>query len=136
MLTDAGFAVEWIRPRTVLAEQTVVRALRVDRARMSSLVDTELRLSRSRQGESLVVAPELRKRGRHSYPSRYSGAVPWTEPGISTEALERPLCVASEKCHITPRVPRDGKIWIESNGLFSHRRRSVKLTGEVREHVS
>jgi SAM-dependent methyltransferase len=53
MLTDAGFAVEWIRPRTVLAEPTVVRALRVDHARMASLVATELNLSRSRQGESL-----------------------------------------------------------------------------------
>lgn len=53
MLTDAGFDVDWIRPRTVLAEQTVVQALRVDRGRLPSLVETELRLSRSRQGESL-----------------------------------------------------------------------------------
>lgn len=53
MLTDAGFEVQWIRPRTVLAEQTVVRALRFDRARMSSLVATELGLSHSRQGESI-----------------------------------------------------------------------------------
>ena len=53
MLEESGFEVEWIRPRTVLAEQTVVRALRVDRGRMSSLVSTELGLSRSRQGESL-----------------------------------------------------------------------------------
>ena len=53
MLTDAGFDVEWIRPRTVLTEQTVVRALRFDRARMASLVTTELGLSRSRQGESI-----------------------------------------------------------------------------------
>jgi SAM-dependent methyltransferase len=53
MLTDAGFGVDWIRPRTVLAEETVVRALRVDRRQLPSLVETELRLSRSRQGESL-----------------------------------------------------------------------------------
>ena len=53
MLTDAGFEVEWIRPRTVLAEETVVRALRFDRTRMESLVATELGLSRSRQGESI-----------------------------------------------------------------------------------
>lgn len=53
MLTDAGFAVDWIRPRTVLAEQTVVHALQVDHGRMSSLVSTELALSRGRQGESL-----------------------------------------------------------------------------------
>src|SRR3954464_13572001 len=53
MLTDAGFEVDWIRPRTVLAEETVVRALRFDRTRMESLVATELGLSRSRQGESI-----------------------------------------------------------------------------------
>jgi len=53
MLTESGFDVEWIRPRTVLAEQTVVRALRFDRARMASLVSSELGLSRSRQGESI-----------------------------------------------------------------------------------
>jgi hypothetical protein len=63
MLTDAGFDVEWVRPRTVLAEETVVRALRVDPARMASLVTTELRLSSSRQGESLgarLVASAVR----------------------------------------------------------------------------
>jgi len=53
MLTEAGFEVQWIRPRTVLAEQTVVRALRFDRSRMASLVSTELGLSRGRQGESV-----------------------------------------------------------------------------------
>jgi SAM-dependent methyltransferase len=63
MLTQAGFEVEWIRPRTVLAEQTVVRALRFDRTRMASLVSTELGLSRSRQGESIgarLVASAVR----------------------------------------------------------------------------
>jgi hypothetical protein len=64
MLAEAGFEVEWIRPRTVLSEQTVIRALRVDHARMASLVQTELGLSRSRQGESLgsqlVVSARLR----------------------------------------------------------------------------
>ena len=63
MLTDAGFEVEWIRPRTVLAEETVVRALRFDRTRMESLVATELGLSRSRQGESIgarLVASAVR----------------------------------------------------------------------------
>ena len=53
MLEESGFEVDWIRPRTVLSEQTVIRALRVDHTRMSSLVATELGLSRSRQGESL-----------------------------------------------------------------------------------
>ena len=53
MLTDAGFDVEWIRPRTVLAEETVVRALRVDPDQLPSLVATELALSQRRQGESI-----------------------------------------------------------------------------------
>lgn len=53
MLADAGFDVEWIRPRTVLCEQTVVRTLRVDPGRLMSLVATELALAGSRQGESL-----------------------------------------------------------------------------------
>jgi hypothetical protein len=53
MLTDAGFDVDWIRPRTVLAEQTVVRALRVDPGQLESLVATELALSQRRQGESI-----------------------------------------------------------------------------------
>jgi hypothetical protein len=53
LLTGAGLEVDWIRPRTVLAEQTVVHALQVDLGRMSSLVSTELALSRGRQGESL-----------------------------------------------------------------------------------
>ena len=63
MLTEAGFDVQWIRPRTVLAEQTVERALRFDRTRMASLVTTELGLSHSRQGESVgarLVASALR----------------------------------------------------------------------------
>jgi hypothetical protein len=53
MLVDAGFRVDWIRPRTVLAEQTVVRALRRDPSQLTSLVLTELALSQRRQGESL-----------------------------------------------------------------------------------
>ena len=65
MLEESGFDVEWIRPRTVLSEQTVIRALRVDHSRMNSLVATELSLSRSRQGESLgsqlVVSARLRQ---------------------------------------------------------------------------
>jgi hypothetical protein len=53
MLVDAGFDVDWVRPRTVLAEQAVTRALTVDPTRMSSLVSTELALERQRQGESI-----------------------------------------------------------------------------------
>jgi hypothetical protein len=64
MLADAGFDVEWIRPRTVLAEETVVRALRVDPAQLASLVTTELALERRRQGESVgpwLVASAVRR---------------------------------------------------------------------------
>jgi hypothetical protein len=53
MLDAAGFDVEWIRPRAVLAEQTVTRALATDPGRMSALVETELALSARRQGESI-----------------------------------------------------------------------------------
>ena len=37
----------------MLSEETVVRALRIDRSQMASLVSTELGLSQSRQGESI-----------------------------------------------------------------------------------
>jgi hypothetical protein len=64
-LSAAGFDVEWIRPRTVLAEQTVVGALRVDPTQLPSMVATELALAVRRQGES--VGPHLvasaRRRG-------------------------------------------------------------------------
>jgi hypothetical protein len=53
MLTGAGFTVDWIRPRTVLAEETVTRALEQDRARLDALVTTELALELQRQGESV-----------------------------------------------------------------------------------
>lgn len=53
MLTAAGFDVEWIRPRAVLTEETVVRALRHDTGQLESLVMTELALESRRQGESV-----------------------------------------------------------------------------------
>jgi SAM-dependent methyltransferase len=57
MLAGCGFVVEWIRPRTVLAEETVTQALTLDPSRMSSLVRTELALAARREGES--VGPGL-----------------------------------------------------------------------------
>lgn len=57
ILTAAGFDVDWVRPRTVLSEETVTRALLHDAAKLSSLVTTELALERRRQGES--VGPQL-----------------------------------------------------------------------------
>jgi hypothetical protein len=53
MLSAAGFGVEWIRPRSVLAEDTVVRALQQDHTQLEALVSTELALEAQRQGESV-----------------------------------------------------------------------------------
>lgn len=53
MLTAAGFEVDWIRPRTVLTEQTVARTLRQDATQLDSLVITELALEGHRQSESI-----------------------------------------------------------------------------------
>lgn len=53
MLSAAGFAVNWIRPRSVLAEDTVVRALQEETARLEALVLTEIALEFQRQGESV-----------------------------------------------------------------------------------
>jgi len=53
MLTAAGFEVDWIRPRTVLTEQTVARTLRQDAEQLESLVITELTLEARRQSESI-----------------------------------------------------------------------------------
>jgi hypothetical protein len=52
IVTDAGFDVEWIRPRTVLAEQTVARALTLDPGQLDRLVSTELSLAARREGEA------------------------------------------------------------------------------------
>lgn len=53
MLTTAGFEVEWIRPRAVLTDETLVRALRQDSHQLDSLVATELALEVRRQSESI-----------------------------------------------------------------------------------
>lgn len=53
LLTGCGFDVEWIRPRTVLAEETVTRALAGEPAQLDSMVETELALAARRQGESI-----------------------------------------------------------------------------------
>lgn len=53
MLAAAGFEVDWIRPRTVLTEQTVARTLHQDPTQLESLVITELALEGRRQGESI-----------------------------------------------------------------------------------
>jgi len=53
ILAGAGFAVEWIRPRTVLAEETVTRALLLDAAALPGLVAAELALAKRRAGEAI-----------------------------------------------------------------------------------
>jgi SAM-dependent methyltransferase len=53
VLTGCGFEVEWIRPRTVLSEETVTRALAGDPSQLASMVETELALAQRRQGESI-----------------------------------------------------------------------------------
>jgi SAM-dependent methyltransferase len=53
MLADAGFDVEWVRPRTVLADQAVSDALLADPARLPTLVTAELTLSARREGEAI-----------------------------------------------------------------------------------
>lgn len=63
MLQGAGFQVQWVRPRTVLAEETVTRALESEPQRLPELVATELRLAIERQGETIgtqLVASAVR----------------------------------------------------------------------------
>jgi hypothetical protein len=63
LLLDAGFAVDWVRPRTVLPRAQVEAALREDPARLPALVRTEVALAAQRQDESvgsqLLVAARL-----------------------------------------------------------------------------
>ena len=63
MLTEAGFQVDWIRPRTVLADETVSHALVADPGKLLSLVALELSLARRREGEAIgnrLVASAVR----------------------------------------------------------------------------
>lgn len=63
ILTAAGFAVEWVRPRTVMTEDAVTQALAIDPAQLPMLVRTELRLAEEHQGESVgaqLVASAVR----------------------------------------------------------------------------
>ena len=53
LLSDVGFDVEWVRPRTVLSPATVERALEQGgTAALKTLVKTELALAVEREGES------------------------------------------------------------------------------------
>lgn len=52
LLTEAGFAVDWIRPRTVLSADAVDRALSADPTQLSPLVRTETALAHDREGDA------------------------------------------------------------------------------------
>ncbi|MFL6137039.1 MAG: methyltransferase domain-containing protein [Frankiaceae bacterium] len=55
VLDEAGFDVEWVRPRSVLSGAAVERALRADPSVLGTLVETELALAREREDESIGI---------------------------------------------------------------------------------
>ncbi len=55
LLEEVGLTVEWVRPRTVLSKEAVVRALATDPAALPTLVRTEVALAADREGESVGV---------------------------------------------------------------------------------
>ena len=55
LLEDTGLKVEWIRPRSVLSKEAVVRALASDPSALPTLVRTEVALAADRQGESVGI---------------------------------------------------------------------------------
>lgn len=64
VLDDFGYDVEWVRPRSVLSQEAVSRALEASPTAMETLVRTELALAKERQGESTgihLVASAIRR---------------------------------------------------------------------------
>ncbi|MCU1674293.1 MAG: Methyltransferase type 11 [Frankiales bacterium] len=56
LLTEVGFEVEWVRPRSVLSPSTVERALAEGREEaLRALVKSELALAQEREGESTGI---------------------------------------------------------------------------------
>ncbi len=55
LLHQAGFEVDWIRPRTVLSAEAVNRAVAEDVSCFPTLVRTEVELAAERQGESIGI---------------------------------------------------------------------------------
>lgn len=55
LLGQSGFDVDWVRPRSVLCQEAVERALAADPGALDSLVTTELALERERAGESIGI---------------------------------------------------------------------------------
>ena len=52
-LSQGGFDVEWVRPRTVLPRESVDAALARDPSTLPTLVRTELELAKEREGEAI-----------------------------------------------------------------------------------
>lgn len=55
VLTDFGYDVEWVRPRSVLSQEAVSRALTANPGSLDTLVRTELALAKEREGESTGI---------------------------------------------------------------------------------
>ena len=55
LLTGAGFEVDWVRPRSVLAPSAVERALTTGEAQLATLVRSEVALAQEREGESTGI---------------------------------------------------------------------------------
>lgn len=52
LLAEAGFSVEWVRPRTVLSSDAVERALSADPTQLGPLVRAETALAHEREGDA------------------------------------------------------------------------------------
>lgn len=64
VLEGSGFAVEWVRPRTVISGEAVARALAGGHTVLEELVETEVAVAREREGESIgihLVASAVRR---------------------------------------------------------------------------
>ncbi|HEU0129524.1 MAG TPA: class I SAM-dependent methyltransferase [Mycobacteriales bacterium] len=55
VLTDFGYDVDWVRPRTVLSQEAVTRALDANPGSLDTLVATEVALAKEREGESTGI---------------------------------------------------------------------------------
>jgi len=55
VLADFGYDVEWVRPRSVLSQEAVSRALTANPSSLDTLVETELALAKEREGESTGI---------------------------------------------------------------------------------
>ena len=55
VLGDFGYDVEWVRPRSVLSQDAVSRAMEANPTSLDTLVRTELALAKERQGESTGI---------------------------------------------------------------------------------